>query len=476
MEHPDFEASVHDEGDCWTPHHIALRQGAKSIIGFVCNRPTCVCLRMAEFAAVKKGKKGDEPGSAPRFGRVKTNLKMGILGLPNVGKSSLFNLLTEQAAASDNYPFCTIEPNESRCPVPDQRFDWLCNFWQPVSRVPSYLQITDIAGLIKGASQGAGLGNAFLSHIQAVDGLYHIVRAFESPDVVHVDDSVDPVRDMETITYELCRKDTTYVDSVIDKKVWYGLCAAVWFVMLLLSLLLLLSKQMQEGRRDAKNRPSGTVMALFEKVKRMLDENTPLRTAPWTHDEVFKINELIPYAITLKPIVYLVNLDLRSFQRKGNKWLPKISEWVKSHGGGTIIPFSIEWEQALWNLREDEEAKKQFLGDGLKSALPRIVKVGYNVLNLRYFFTAGEPEVRCWTIQTGACAPEAAGTIHTDFERGFIKAEVCSFDDFKQLATSKSMAAVKAAGKYRQEGRNYVVADGDIIHFMFNVTSTGKKK
>jgi len=406
---------------------------------------------MTEFAG-KKGKKGGDAQEGPRFGRVKANLKMGVLGLPNVGKSSLFNLLTEQAVAAENYPFCTIDPNESRCPVPDQRFEWLCEFWQPVSKVPAYLHITDIAGLIKGASQGAGLGNAFLSHIQAVDGLYHVVRAFENPEVVHVDDSVDPIRDMETITYELCRKDQAYIEQVHEKK-------------------------LADVKRDPKNKPLPVYYSVMEKVKDMLEKNTPLRTANWSLDEVNVINTNIPLAITLKPIVYLVNVDAASYKRKSNKWFKPIDDWVKSHGGGTIIPFSVEWEQQLWGLREKPEAKETFLKevDGLKSMLPRIVKVGYNVLNLRYFFTAGEPECRCWTIPAGACAPEAAGAIHTDFERGFIKAEVVAYDDFKALATNKSMANVKAAGKYRQEGRNYVVQDGDIIHFMFNVTAAKKK-
>lgn len=210
----------------------------------------------------------------------------------------------------------------------------------------------------------------------------------------------------------------------------------------------------------------------------MLDKNIPLRTGEWTNEEVGKINELIPQAITLKPIVYLVNLDAVSFKRKANKWLPKIAEWVNTHGGGQVIPFSVEWEQALWNLRENPTAREAFLNEvpGLKSVLPRIIKVGNTALNLFYFFTAGEPEVRCWTIPAGACAPEAAGAIHSDFERGFIKAEVVNYDDFRALATGKSMAAIKAAGKYRQEGRNYVVQDGDIIHFMFNVSNSGKKK
>lgn len=416
-------------------------------------------VRMAAIVDAAAGKKGGKKGGAvtevgPRFGRIKSNLKMGILGLPNVGKSSLFNLLTEQSAAAENYPFCTIDPNESRCPVPDQRFEWLCELWQPASKIPAYLMITDIAGLIRGASEGAGLGNAFLSHIQAVDGLYHVVRAFDNPEVVHVDDSVDPIRDMETIMYELCRKDTAYVDSVRQKKE-------------------------MDLKRDPKNKLPPVFYTVMDKVKELLDANKPLRAHPWNLEEVAKINELIPQCITLKPIVYLVNLDASSFKRKANKWLPKINEWVNSHGGGQIIPMSVDWEEQLWKLKGDPAARAAYLAevDGLKSTLPRIVKVGYNVLNLSYFFTAGEDECRCWTICQGYTAPEAAGVIHTDFERGFIKAEVVAYDDFKELCGGqKSYANIKAAGKYRQEGKNYLVQDGDIIHFMFNVTASAKKK
>lgn len=216
----------------------------------------------------------------------------------------------------------------------------------------------------------------------------------------------------------------------------------------------------------------------MEKVDQMLADNVPLRSGDWSVEEVARINEWIPQAITLKPIVYLVNLDAASFKRKGNKWLVPINDWVKTHGGGTIIPFSVEWEQGLWEVRDDAAAKEAYLAEanGQKTVLNRIVKVGYNVLQLQYFFTAGEPEVRCWTIPAGATAPEAAGAIHSDFERGFIKAEVCSFDDFKELSNGqKSMAPIKAAGKYRQEGRNYVMQDGDIVHFMFNVTAPKKK-
>lgn len=362
--------------------------------------------------------------------------------------------MTEQSVAAENYPFCTIDPNESRCPVPDLRYEWLCDLWNPPSKYPAYLHITDIAGLIKGASEGAGLGNAFLSHIQAVDGLYHVVRAFDNPEVVHVEDTVDPVRDLNTIIYELCRKDAAYVEGVKAKKAL-------------------------EIKKDPKFKLPPLYFSLMDKVTEMLENNIPLRSGNYNIEEVAKINELIPQAITLKPMVYLVNLDAKSFKRKGNKWLVPINEWVQAHGGGTIIPFSVEWEQGLWNVRNDPVAKEAYLAEsaGLKSILPRIVKVGYNVLNLQYFFTCGETEVRCWTIPAGATAPEAAGAIHSDFERGFIKAEVCSFDDFKELCNGqKSMANIKAAGKYRQEGRNYVMQDGDIVHFMFNVTASAKKK
>lgn len=348
--------------------------------------------------------------------------------------------MTEQSAAAENYPFCTIDPNESRCPVPDVRFDWLCDLWNSPSKIPAYLMITDIAGLIKGASEGAGLGNAFLSHIQAVDGLYHVVRAFENPEVVHVDDSVDPIRDMETIMYELCRKDTAYVESVRAKKE-------------------------ADIKKDPKNKLPPVFYSLMDKIKEMLDGNIPLRSGKYNIEEVAKINELIPMCITLKPIIYLVNLDANSFKKKANKWLPKINDWVGSHGGGIIIPMSVDWEQGLWNVKDNAEAKEAYLAEaqGAKSVLPRIVKVGYNALNLQYFFTAGDTEVRCWTIPAGACAPEAAGVIHSDFERGFIKAEVCSYEDFKTLSNgTKSMANIKAAGKYRQEGRNYVMQDGTL--------------
>jgi len=219
--------------------------------------------------------------------------------------------------------------------------------------------------------------------------------------------------------------------------------------------------------------------ALLEKIKTMLEANHPIRTGTWTAAEVESVNDRLKDLITTKPMIYLVNLSQEQFIKKRSKWLPQIQAWVDAHGGGTIIPMSVEFEQKLWDLREDKAATETFLADaeGAKSALPRMVKIGYKQLHLIYFFTAGEVEVRCWTVQEGALAPQAAGAIHTDFERGFIKAEVVAFEDYKAHNGGKaSMVDVKAAGKYRIEGKTYVVQDGDVVHFQFNVTAEKKKK
>ena len=301
-------------------------------------------------------KKKDEPEEAvgaARFGRVRNNLKMGVVGLPNVGKSSLFNLLTDQSIAAENFPFCTIEPNEARCAVPDERYDFLCNMWKPPSEYPAYLHVTDIAGLVRGAAEGAGLGNDFLSHISAVDGIFHVVRAFDSEEVIHVDDSVDPVRDLETIQAELCAKDMQY-----------------------------LKKAVEQEKLDVKKNPTMKLSALFistmDKVEEMLTNNLPIRNGEWTTPEVLMIKEKLGRLITTKPIVYLVNLSKKDFIRKKNKWLVKIHTWIKEHGGGVMIPFSVEFEQELWDVREDVDATKAFLDsvEGAKSALPKMVVQG----------------------------------------------------------------------------------------------------
>eukprot|EP00518_Triparma_eleuthera_P005017 CAMPEP_0182463030 /NCGR_PEP_ID=MMETSP1319-20130603/7089_1 /TAXON_ID=172717 /ORGANISM="Bolidomonas pacifica, Strain RCC208" /LENGTH=424 /DNA_ID=CAMNT_0024662527 /DNA_START=157 /DNA_END=1431 /DNA_ORIENTATION=- len=414
---------------------------------------------------------GDEVPLSARFGRVKNTLKMGLVGLPNVGKSSLFNLLTKQSVAAENYPFCTIDPSEAKCPVPDQRFQYLVDLWKPPSVVPACLSVWDIAGIIKGAADGAGLGNAFLSHIAAVDGIFHVLRAFESDEIVHVDDSVDPIRDLETIQSELCLKDLASLTkteederNAIRKAKGLGRSAEVTF-------------------------PENFATAL-EKVRALLTANKAVSTGEFTNVEVEIIKEKFAL-ITTKPIIYVINLSKRDFVRKRNKWLGKIGDWVKTHGGGLCIPFSVEFEEEFFGLRDYPDQQKAFLDEctadaasvGLtgpqfkaKSVLPRIIKTGYKQLNLINFLTAGEKEVRAWTVFKGALAPQAAGVIHTDFERGFIKAEIASFEDFKALHGGQaSMAKLKEAGKYRQEGKTYVMNDGDIVLFQFNVTG-GKKK
>jgi obg-like ATPase 1 len=372
-----------------------------------------------------------------RFGRVSKTLKMGVVGLPNIGKSSLFNLLTKTSlAAAENFPFCTIEPNEARCPVPDERYDHLCEMWQPGSRYPAFLQVWDIAGLIRGASEGAGLGNKFLSHIGAVDGIFHMVRSFENEDVQHVEDTVDPVRDLETITSELCRKDLQLVESAIAQEI-----------------------------KDVKRSPTMKLSVLFtstmDKIKALLTANRPVKDAEWTTPEIELIKEKLQGLVTTKPQVYLVNLTARDYERKKNKHLPAIHQWIQAHGGGPMIPISVEWEA----LHADD-APDAPDADGAKSALPRIITEGFKCLDLIYFFTAGDKEVRCWTIPKGWTAPQAGGVIHSDMENFFVKAEVVGWEDFKTLQKSKGMSDVKAAGKFRMEGKSYVVQDGDIIHYM----------
>jgi obg-like ATPase 1 len=400
-------------------------------------------------------KKADVSSTAQnvvKFGRVKNTLKMGVVGLPNVGKSSLFNLLTEQSVAAENYPFCTIEPSEARCPVPDTRYDFLCDLWKPPSMYPAYLMVTDIAGLIKGASEGLGLGNAFLSHIQAVDGLYHVVRAFDNDDVVHVEDSVDPVRDLDTIQSELCKKDLEILKTVIK------------------------TEEIQVRKAGGNFKLSPLFIDTTAKIQEMLEKSIPIRDGTWSSVEIELINDKAQF-ITTKPVVYLVNMSQTDFIRKKNKWLPKIHAWINAHGGGTMIPFSVEFESNLWGLKDTPSEQEAFLKEhGAASSLPKIITNGYSQLGLNYFFTAGDKEVRCWTIRQGCLAPQAAGVIHTDFERGFIKAEVVAYADFvAHCGGKKGMADIKNAGKYRQEGKTYVVQDGDIIHFQFNVTTQKKK-
>jgi len=409
---------------------------------------------------------------AARFGRVKNDLKMGFVGLPNVGKSTLTNILAGAChAEAANYPFCTIDPNIVQAVVPDQKFQYLVKTWKCPSVQPAVLKIVDIAGLIKGASEGAGLGNAFLSHIAAVDGIYHLVRAFDSDEVIHVDDSVDPIRDLETIQSELCLKDKESLSKVVEKE----------------------KDRLRKEKSLARSSDpplSETFQSAYDKCLKLIESNTPVQThEDFSMGEVDIIRDF--GLITTKPQIYVINMSKNNFLRKGNKWLPKIQAWVNAHGGGQIIPMSCEFEQELMDLNDDADAKQAFIekceeevkamglsgpGFAVKTVVPRLIRAGRQALCLQSYYTAGPKEVRAWTIMKGTLAPQAAGVIHSDFERGFIKAEVANFDDFKALHNGeKGMAKVKEAGKYRQEGKTYVMQDGDIVVFMHNVTASKKK-
>jgi obg-like ATPase 1 len=357
---------------------------------------------------------------------------MGIVGLPNVGKSTFFNLLCDMHVPAENFPFCTIDPSVSKVPVPDERFDHLVSVYKPKSVVPAVLTVTDIAGLVKGASEGAGLGNAFLSNIQAVDGIFHVCRAFAGDEITHVEGRVDPVEDLGIIHNELRLKDIGIVQALVDgrrKNVERGM-----------------------GGKEAKEE-----FASLEKCLAWLLTGKDVRQGEWTSGDVDALNKL--QLLTAKPMVYLVNLSEKDFARKGNKWLEPLAAWVKARGSDDkLIPFSCEFEAKLADLGSAEEkeayckdlgekvaaaaaaaaAKKAAAGGGgggggappapaaapaVRSMMPRIIKAGYHALHLSHYFTAGPDEVRAWTIKVGSLAPNAAGVIHTDFLKNFIAAE-----------------------------------------------------
>jgi len=385
-------------------------------------------------------KKAEVVAEKPILGRFASHLKIGICGMPNVGKSTMFNVLTKCSIPAENFPFCTIDPNTSRVTVPDERFDWLCNQYKPKSKVPAFLEVVDIAGLVKGASSGEGLGNAFLSHIRAVDGIFHVMRAFDDPDVIHVEDRVDPIDDIEIITNELRLKDIDFVEKNVAE----------------------LKKMIPRGLKKEQKEE----LASAEKVLAWLVQGKDIRNGmdEWNLKDVDYLNER--QFLTAKPVVFLVNLSPEDYARKKNKWLLKIADWVTAHGGGKIIPFSGKLEADLVDMPDDERARC-LEEKKLDSALPKIIKTGFAAIQLIYFFTAGEDEVKCWTLRRGMKAPQAAGTIHTDFEKGFICAEVMAFEELREAG---SESAVKAKGRYRQEGKGYVMQDGDVTLFKFGRT------
>jgi len=390
----------------------------------------------------KKGAKKKDDGPV-MLGRPGNNVKIGIVGLPNVGKSSFFNLLCKMDVPAENFPFCTIEPTVSRVPVPDKRWKQLCTAFKPKKKIPAVLTVTDIAGLVKGASEGAGLGNAFLSNIQAVDAIFHQIRTFKDKDVTHVESSIDPLRDIEIINNELLLKDIALVKSLVEtkkKNVDRGL-----------------------GGKDAKLEYESLARALAHMM-----EGKPIRFGTWSEADITVLNRL--QLLTAKPQIYLVNMSEKNFCTSRSNWLGKIQELTKRLGGEPMIPYSVAFEKKLFDMGE-EAADAYCKENKLRSMLPMIVKKGYHALNLIHFFTVGADEVRAWSIRKGTLAPGAAGTIHTDFERGFICAKIYQFKDFKKHGSEKK---VKDAGLLKQQGRKYNMLDGDICHFEHNVTKAKK--
>tara|TARA_B100001173_G_scaffold274104_1_gene253533 strand:- start:3691 stop:4788 length:1098 start_codon:yes stop_codon:yes gene_type:complete len=363
-------------------------------------------------------------------------LKCGIVGLPNVGKSTLFNCLSSAKAQSANFPFCTIEPNVGTINVPDSRLEKLEELVNPQKVVPNTMEIVDIAGLVKGASEGEGLGNQFLGNIRETDAILHVVRCFDDGNIVHVDGSIDPVRDKETIDIELQLKDLETVQKRVEKS----------------------KKVAKSGDKDAKKQ-----VELFEKVVSTLEQGKSVRTIEFSEDEQLLVNEL--NLITSKPVMYVCNVDEAAL-KGGNDYVNKIKEIAKEENAGVIM-VSAQLEADIAEL-DDYEERQLFLEDaGLKEpGVNKLIREAYDLLNLSTYFTAGEKEVRAWTIKVGMTAPQAAGVIHTDFEKGFIRAEVIKYNDYVEFG---SESACKEAGKLSVEGKDYVVENGDVMHFRFNV-------
>ncbi|MDF2179380.1 redox-regulated ATPase YchF [Aliiglaciecola sp. CAU 1673] len=360
--------------------------------------------------------------------------KCGIVGLPNVGKSTLFNALTKAGIEAANFPFCTIEPNTGVVPVPDLRLDKLAEIVKPQRVIPTTMEFVDIAGLVEGASKGEGLGNKFLANIRETDAIGHVVRCFENDNIVHVAGAVDPADDIEVINTELALADLETCEKA----------------------LLRVGKRAKGGDKDAKFE-----MQVLEKIKPHLDEGKLLRAVPLEKEELAAIAYM--NFLTLKPTMYIANVNEDGYEN--NPYLDKVRE-IAAAENAVVVAVCAAMESEIAELEEDERA--EFMADmGLEEpGLNRVIRAGYSLLNLSTYFTAGVKEVRAWTFPKGSTAPQAAGKIHTDFEKGFIRAEVIAYDNFVEF---KGEQGAKDAGKWRLEGKEYIVKDGDVIHFRFNV-------
>ncbi len=364
-------------------------------------------------------------------------LKAGIVGLPNVGKSTLFNAITQAGAESANYPFCTIDPNVGVVEVPDERLQKLADIVHPQRIVPTAFEFVDIAGLVKGASKGEGLGNKFLAHIREVDAIVHVVRCFDDENITHVSGGVNPISDIETINLELILADLESVE-----------------------------KRLERSKKNVKSGDKKVVaeVEVLERIKDTLYNDKPARTVEFTDDEKLIVRDL--HLITMKPVLYAANVsEEEAGNAEGNPHVAKVREFAAAEGN-EVVPISAKVESEIAELEGEDKA--MFLEElGLQeSGLDRLIRAAYQLLGLYTYFTAGVQEVRAWTIRKGMKAPQAAGVIHSDFERGFIRAEVVGYDD---LVTNGSMNAAKEKGLLRLEGKEYVVKDGDVMHFRFNV-------
>ncbi len=364
-------------------------------------------------------------------------MKAGIVGLPNVGKSTLFNCLSNAKAQSANFPFCTIEPNIGVVNVPDPRLEKLEELVNPERVLPATVEIVDIAGLVKGASKGEGLGNQFLANIRETDAILHVLRCFDNDNIVHVDGSVDPIRDKETIDMELQLKDLETADKKLDK----------------------VKRAARTGNKEAQSEE-----AVLVKIKEALESGVSVRALEFSEEDYIDYVKPSQF-ITDKPVMYVCNVD-EGAAVNGNAYVEQVKDAVKDENAEVLV-LAVGTEADI-NELDDYEERQLFLQDiGLEEpGAAKLIRGAYNLLNQQTYFTAGEKEVRAWTIDIGASAPQAAGVIHTDFEKGFIRAEVIAYTDYVSLG---SEAKVKEAGKMRVEGKNYIVKDGDVMHFLFNV-------